>query len=124
MKNQLTWIKRMLSMNGPEASEEDNADVLLRMAEDGDDLTKPREIDFHHLFTNVTDAVSFLAAVREQGFSNVDHDFWHERSVWLTSVHVSMVPVLAEITATEITLNEIAVSFDGEPDGWGCMEVI
>jgi hypothetical protein len=114
----------MLGFDGPEASEEENADVLLRMTEDGDDLTQPRDIDFHHLFTSMADAVAFLAAIREKGYTKVEHDFWNERNAWLTAVHVRMVPALDEITATELALNEIAVSFDGEPDGWGCMEVI
>ena len=114
----------MLGLDGPEASQEENADVLLRMLEDGDDLTKPRDLDFHHIFTSMAEAVAFLAAVREKGYSKADHDFWSERNVWLTAVHVHMVPDLAEITATELALNEIALSHGGEPDGWGCMEVI
>jgi hypothetical protein len=34
-----------------------------------------------------------------------------------------MVPSLEEITAMELALDEIARSFGGEADGWGCMEV-
>lgn len=114
----------MLGLDGPESPGEKNEDVLLRMAEDGDDLTKPREIDFHHIFSSTADAMAFLEAVRGQGYSKVDHDFWQEQNSWLTAVHVKMAPTLAEITATELALNEIAASFDGESDGWGCMEVI
>ena len=124
VKTNLTWIKRMLGLDGPEASAEENADVLLRMMEDGDDLTKPRDLDFHHLFSSMADAIAFLAAAREQGYTKADHDFWSERDAWLTAVHVRMVPALPEIAATELALNEIAASFNGEPDGWGCMEVI
>lgn len=114
----------MLGLDSPELLGEENADVLLRMAEDGDDLTKPREIDFHHLFSSAADAIAFLEAVRGHGYSKTDHDYWQEKNAWLTAVHIEMAPALDEITATELALNEIASSFDGEPDGWGCMEVI
>jgi hypothetical protein len=95
---------------------------LRRMAADGDDLTKPRYIDFHHLFAREEDAVAFEEAARDEGY-RADHDFWNEPNAWLTTVHIRMVPTLEEITAMELALNEIARSFGGQPDGWGCMEV-
>ena len=112
----------MLGADGNESPEEQNADVLRRMAADGDDLTKPRHIDFHHLFAREDDAVAFQQASRNQGHWS-DHDFWAEQHAWLTAVHIRMVPVLEEITAMELMLDEIARSFGGKPDGWGCMEV-
>jgi Regulator of ribonuclease activity B len=122
VKEHLDWIKRMLGAEGNEPPEEENADVLRRMAADGDDLTKPRHIDFHHLFAREEDAVAFQDAARNQGHQ-ADHDFWNEPDAWLTTVHIKMVPSLEEITAMELTLNGIARSLGGEPDGWGCMEV-
>lgn len=124
VKEHLNWMKRILDPAGPAAPAEENADVLLRMAEDGDNLTKSRDIDFHHLFTSMADAQAFLDAVRGQGYAKVDHDFWQEKNAWLTVVHVRMVPVLDEITATELALAETAAVYEGKPDGWGCMEVI
>lgn len=112
----------MLGADGNDSPEEENADVLRRMKEDGDDLTKARDIDFHHLFTSETDAAAFEGAVRNQGYQ-ADRDYWNELHEWLTTVHVRMVPTLDEITAKELELNGIARSFAGEPDGWGCMEV-
>lgn len=112
----------MLGAAGHESPEEENADVLRRMAADGDDLTKARHIDFHHLFAREEDAMTFQDAARNEGY-RADHDFWSERDAWLTTVHVRMVPTLEEITAMELALDGIARSFDGEPDGWGCMEV-
>lgn len=114
----------MLGLDDSESRGEENADVLLRMAADGDDLTKPRVIDFHHLFSSAADAMTFVEAVRGKGYAKVDHDFWEEQNAWLTAVHIKMAPSLKEITATEHELNEIAESLDGKPDGWGCMEVI
>jgi len=112
----------MLGADGNDSPEEENADVLRRMTEDGDDLTKPRDIDFHHLFTNEEDAAAFEESIRNQGYQ-VDRHYWNELHAWLTTIHIRMVPTLDEITANELALNEIASSFAGEPDGWGCMEV-
>ena len=39
------------------------------------------------------------------------------------TMHGRMVPTLDELTAMELKLDEIAPSFGGKPDGWGCMEV-
>ncbi len=112
----------MLGAEDRESAVDENAEVLRRMREDGDDLTKARHIDFHHLFALEQDAVDFEEALRNQGY-RVTHDFWNEQDAWLTTVQIRMVPALDEITATELELDEIARSFDGRPDGWGCMEV-
>ena len=122
VKEHLNWIKRMLGAVGNDSPEEENADVLRRMANDGDDLTKARHLDFHHLFASEEDALTFEEVARNQGYW-ADHDFLNETNAWLTAVHVRMVPTLEEITAMELSLDEIARSFGGEPDGWGCMEV-
>lgn len=122
VKEHLNWIKRMLGVDGNESPEEANADVLRRMAADGDDLTMARHIDFHHLFASEEDAVAFQEANRNEGYQ-ADHDFWAEQNAWLTAVHIRMVPTFEEIMAMELALNEIARSFNGKPDGWGCMEM-
>lgn len=124
MKDHLNWIKRMLGAEGHETTEEQNAEVLKRMAKDGDDLTKARDIDFHHHFATEAEAIAFEEEVREQGYPHVDRDNWGEQDGWLTSVHVRMVPDLDEINATEEDLNQIAAAMGGKPDGWGCMEVV
>jgi len=124
VKEHLNWIKRMLGADRPDSPEEENANVLKRMAEDGDDLTKARDIDFNHLFVSEKDAATFEAAVREQGYPKVVRDFWPEQNAWLTAVYVRMVPDLDEITAIEKTLDEIAIPLYGKPDGWGCMEEV
>ncbi len=111
-------------MLGTEGIAEENADVLRRMTEDGDDLTQSRDIDFNHLFAREEDAIAFQEMVRGNGYSEVMRDFWPEESSWLTTVAIRMVPELEAITATELALNEIALPLDGRPDGWGCVELI
>ncbi len=124
MKKHLNWLKRILDPDGPDIPAEENAGVLLRMAEAGDKLTAPHDLDFHHLFARAEDAVAFLESVRAQGYSKADHDFCQEENAWLTAVHVRMVPVLDEISAIELSLDAIAARFDGRADGWGCMEIV
>ena len=111
----------MLGADRSESPAEESADVLRRMAEDGDDLTKARQIDFHHQFGREESALAFQETVRNRGY-RTDHHFWNESNGWLTTVHIRMVPTVEEITAMELALDEIARSFEGEPDGWGCME--
>ncbi len=114
----------MLGAEGPGSPEEANAEVLRRMAADGDSLINKRDIEFNHLFAREDAAVDFLKAVREKGYLRGTHEFWSERVSWLTSIRIRMVPTLEEITEIELDLGEIASRFDGKPDGWGCMEVI
>lgn len=120
MKEQFSWIKRIL---GTEGAKEENAEVLRRMIADGDDLTVLRDIDFHHLFLEEADSIAFKHTAREAGYPMVDHDFWPEMERWLTAVHVPMLPDLEKITRTELALNALAAPLNGEPDGWGCVEV-
>ena len=114
----------MLGTGGADSSGNENAEVLAKMAADGDDLSKSRDIDFTHLFSSEENAVAFVAEATAKGYSRCMHEFWKERLAWLTSIQVRMIPSLEEISATETELNEIAEGFDGRPDGWGCMEVI
>ncbi len=118
------WIKRMLGSGEEEFSGNENAEVLAKMAADGDDLSKSRDIDFTHLFSSEENAVAFVAEATSKGYSRCMHEFWKERLAWLTSIQVRMVPSLEEISATEAELNEMAQAFEGRSDGWGCMEVI
>lgn len=124
MKQHLSWIKRMLGADGPGSPEEENAEVLKRMAADGDSLTNTRDIEFNHLFVREDSAVAFLNAAKEQGYLRGTHEFWKEQVAWLTSIRIRMVPTLEGITEIELNLAGIASGFEGRSDGWGCMEVI
>lgn len=114
----------MLGADGPGSPEEENAEVLRRMAADGDSLINKRDVEFNHLFTREDSAVDFITAARAQGYQRCEHEYWNEQVAWLTSIRIRMVPTLEEITEIELNLAELASPFDGRPDGWGCMEVI
>jgi len=124
VKEHLSWIKRMLGADGTGSPQEENAGVLRRMAADGDELENTRDIEFNHLFSREESAVEFIQAARGLGYLRCEHEFWKDRVSWLTAIRIRMVPTLDEITRIEFELSELAKSFDGKPDGWGCMEVI
>jgi hypothetical protein len=100
---------------------DENGDVLRRMLAAGDNLTKPRDIDFNFLFEEETSANGFCMAVRKLGFERVGHRFWVEKEKWDVRVIVFLMPTHAEITATETKLDTLAREFCGRADGWGCM---
>ena len=114
----------MLGADGPGSPEEENAEVLKRMAADGDSLINKRDIEFNHLFVREDSAVAFLKAAKEKGYLRGTHEFWKEQVAWLTSIRIRMVPTLEGITEIELDLAEIASGFEGRSDGWGCMEVV
>ena len=114
----------MLGVYSPESLEEENANMLRRMAADGDSLINQRDIEFNHQFAHEDSAVEFLAAAKEKGYSRGSHEYWKEQVTWLTAIRIRMAPTLEKITEIELDLAEIASPFEGKPDGWGCMEVI
>ena len=124
VKEHLSWIKQILGTETPETHKEENAKVLSRMVADGDMLTDHRDVEFNHLFNRENSAIDFLQAALDQGYTRSEYLFWDDHLCWLTSIRVTMIPNLEEITATELQLMELASSFHGKPDGWGCIEVI
>ncbi len=103
--------------------DDDNGDVLHRMQEGGDDLSKPRDIDFAFVFDEKHQALSFARGVRDDHGLAAEASSYDERQMWQTIVTKHMVPTYADITALEQELSTLAVSHGGEPDGWGCFQV-
>ncbi len=114
----------MLGADGPESPQEENAEVLRRMAADGDNLMNTRDVEFNHLFPREELAEAFIGEASSHGYLRGEHEFWKERLTWISTIRIRMVPALEEITRIELELADIAKPFDGRPDGWGCMEVI
>jgi len=100
---------------------DENGDVLRRMQASGDNLTKPRDVDFAFIFDKEDDARGFCAAAHTLGFDRIDRRFWAEKKAWDVSVTIFLMPTHAEITATEMKLDTLAREFCGRADGWGCL---
>jgi len=102
--------------------DDENGDVLRRMQDAGDDLSKPRIIDFCFVFPDRKNALEFATIVNEREFE-VCISHYDERKMWQAIVKHYMAPTHAAITALEVDLSRRAQSVGGEADGWGCMQV-
>ena len=100
--------------------DDENGDVLRAMLEDGDDLTIPREIDFHLVFGDEAAACAFADAAKQQADLLIGAPAVDEEGIWLVTASRHMVPRHGDITALEKTLTVLAESFGGYPDGWEC----
>lgn len=102
--------------------DDENGDVLRRMQEGGDDLSKPRMIDFCFAFPQRGQALGFAALVDEREFE-VCISYYEEREMWQAIVRRMMIPTHAAITRLEQQMTKRAEQVGGEPDGWGCLQV-
>ena len=99
--------------------DDENGEVLLRMLDDGDDLSLERPIEFFHVFDDESQAEASAAAA-DKPLVTVDEPEVDEEDVWQVCVVRVMAPSHAAITALERELGELAETFGGFADGWGC----
>ena len=90
----------------------------------GDDLTRPRDIDFSVVFPNENSANEFANHFRVRGLAaSVELTGTVEDFPWDVTVVKQMVPSHEEIGAFENSLQQVADSLGGHNDGWGCFRV-
>ena len=98
-----------------------NGDVLRRMEAQGDDLTKPRNIDFTVAFADENSAAQFAEHFRSLGHEvSVEFTETNQDRPWDVVVVQHMVPSHDEITSFENLLQSVADGWGGHNDGWGC----
>jgi hypothetical protein len=98
-----------------------NGDALRRMEAQGDDLTKPRNIDFTVVFANASSAEQFAAHFRALGHQvSVELTKTNQDFPWDVVVVHHMVPSHDGITNFENLLQSVAEGWGGHNDGWGC----
>jgi len=101
---------------------DENGNVLWRMLEDGDNLSKPREIDFSVIFSTEEAALQFavhlLHSDQKVSFSEYAE---HDELPWQVQVHPVREPTYENITGFENQLGADAAEFGGRNDGWGSM---
>lgn len=110
-------------MNEPlDFPDDENGDVLRQMAEQGDDLSVAREIDFSVIFPTEEAALQFAVLLLRNGqkvsFSEYEED---EERPWEVQAHPFMVPTHDNISGYESLLASEAESLGGLNDGWGCV---
>jgi hypothetical protein len=102
---------------------DENGDVLRRMQRNGDDLSKPRDIDFTVVMPNEDSVHKFSDHFRKLGFQEKSEESDTVPELpWDVIVVKHMIPEHADITAFELQLEEIASPLGGRNDGWGCFE--
>ena len=102
--------------------DDENGDVLRRMAEQGIDLTSPRLIEFEHCFPSEEAARGFFAAIEKTVFeAKIFGPDSGDATEWEVQCRERMIPSHSAITETERRLADVAARFDGYADGWGSM---
>lgn len=103
--------------------DDENGDVLRRMQESGDDLSKPRDIDFTVVFPTEEASEIFNAHFTAAGYQVKGSNAGTVPELpWDVVVIKHMVPTHAAITAFEEELENFAATLKGRNDGWGCFE--
>ena len=102
--------------------QDENGDVLWRMHDSGDDLSKIREVDFSVVFPTEQQALDFSVRVLRAGHRVQQSRFMEqpEGLTWDVSVSSHMVPTHLQVTQFELFLADAAMAHGGRNDGWGC----
>lgn len=103
--------------------DDENGDVLWDMANDGDNLSVPREVDFSVVFPTEEAALKFAVHLlrndQKVSFSAYEEN---EEMPWQVQAHPVMEPTHENISGYEAQLGEDATQFGGRNDGWGSIQ--
>jgi len=99
-----------------------DASVVENLAKHGDVAEKPRVVDHRAYFSATADRAGFAEAVRRKGFAVRREGEGGDggRRLWVDFERTDPV-VLDHIHEIAWELYQLAESFGGEYDGWGCV---
>ena len=97
--------------------DDDNGKILQGLIEHGDNLSRERNIEFFHIFSDRISAVKFALAVDEIEYT-VSISYYEERKMWDATVMCCMIPLHSEINRIEESLGKRAQENHGRSDGW------
>ena len=104
-------------------SRNETGDALWRMQSGGDDLSKPREIDFFVIFPTEQAALQFaILFLRKKYKVSMSPYERGESFSWQIGIHPILIPTYVNVVALEDLLATEAEILDGKNDGWGCFE--
>jgi hypothetical protein len=107
----------------PVFPEDENGEVLRQMHESGDDLSKPRDVDFTVVLPDKAAAQAFCDRFHGLGYKvSAKHTRTVAELPWDAVVVKHMIPTHLEITRLEDLLGQVASELGGRNDGWGCFE--
>ena len=101
--------------------EDENGEVLWRIAQQGADLSYEREIDFAVIFPSEEAALKFGAvALRNHVKVHVSSYEENEQFPWQVCIYPVMEPTHNNISDFESMIGTRASELGGINDGWGC----
>ena len=100
--------------------DDETGELLRLMAEQGDDLSVPRDIDFFLIFDLKDRALAFAKQVDLGPEFRVDTSRYEKTEKWQARLTVHMAPVYAELVMLEKQVVRLGREYGGESDGWGC----
>jgi hypothetical protein len=107
------------------AYDPENLDVLRRLIDGGDTLTKSRNTHFSVGFAEEEAALSFTRQMHDLGYeSSFEYKEQFAPLSWDATVVVSLVPSEVSIGEFELLLERTADPLCGKNDGWFCQEII
>lgn len=96
--------------------------VLRGMAKSGVEISAKYDIDFEHIFADLSGAEAFEQKVKELGFQTKLREYEGRSGFyWEVQVVVRMVPTYEGVTRMEAELDRIADSYGGMANGWGVL---
>lgn len=97
-----------------------NRRVVDNLEENGDPLTKERQVDHWIYFNTKEDRESFLSKIKGEGFEIINQDFDSESSDRPYSLHIARVDKVDIDSVNDYILNlwELAEECNGDYDGW------
>jgi Regulator of ribonuclease activity B len=103
--------------------DDENGDVLWRMAEQGDNLAIAREVNFSVIFPNEASALKFAVYLLRNGHKVSFSEYEEQDELpWQVEVHPVMLPTHKQITDFEKLLANTSHEHGGQNDGWGSFE--
>lgn len=101
--------------------DDENGSALWNMVQQGDDLSKQRDVEFTVIFSTEDEALKFGAILfvnRQQVLLCDNHE--SDEYPYEVVATITMAPNHQEITDYEGLLEQCATDLNGANDGWGC----
>jgi hypothetical protein len=99
---------------------DETAELLRLMQEQGDDLSLARDIDFFLIFETRDEAVAFANQADIGPEFRLETSRYEKTSKWQARLTAHLKPVHAEIVMLEKQVARLGREYGGQPDGWGC----
>lgn len=101
---------------------DENGQVLFKLQSRGDDLSTPREINFHFVFPTRNQALGFIELIADKNV-RLELSWYAEEEKWQCTAVKVMVPQHDEISRFEARFADLAEPLQGVPDGWDCIVI-